>query len=77
MRNIFSIWQSWTKHSSVINSLRDATNKAWAMGSESFKAEAEKMIGKRVSSLKREGDRKSQRFKGKAELDDYQSCMTF
>lgn len=51
----------------VIDSLRDATNKGWAMGSERFKAEAEKILGKRVSPKTQGGDRKSQRFKAKEE----------
>jgi len=52
---------------SVIDSLRNATNKGWAMGSERFKAKAEKMLGKRVSPKPQGGDRKSQRFKDKQE----------
>ncbi|MCX4187664.1 transposase [Methylophaga sp. OBS4] len=50
---------------SVIDDLRRATNKGWAVGSERFKTQAEKLIGRRVSPSARGGDRKSQRFKDK------------
>lgn len=47
----------------VVDELRAATNKGWAMGSDRFKAEAEKMIGRRISPAARGGDRKSKGFK--------------
>lgn len=51
----------------VVDELRNATNKGWAMGSNHFKAQAEKLIGRRISPSRRGGDRKSKRFKQKTD----------
>lgn len=43
--------------------IRDATNKAWALGSERFKQRIEQQLERRVQPSPRGGDRKSQEFR--------------
>ena len=43
--------------------IREATNKAWALGDERFKAQIEAKTGRRSASLGRGGDRKSAAFR--------------
>jgi putative transposase len=46
-----------------MNEIRDATNKAWALGSERFKQKIQKQLERRIAPVARGGDRKSERFK--------------
>ncbi|MBE0511245.1 MAG: hypothetical protein IBX49_11065 [Gammaproteobacteria bacterium] len=43
--------------------IREATNKAWALGDERFKAQIEAKTGRRSAPLGRGGDRKSAAFR--------------
>ncbi|MDF1615803.1 transposase [Desulfurivibrio dismutans] len=43
--------------------IREATNKAWALGDDRFKAQVEAMTGRRSAPLGRGGDRKSSAFR--------------
>jgi putative transposase len=43
--------------------IRDATNKAWVLGDEHFKAQIEARTGRRPEALTRGGDRKSAKFR--------------
>ena len=45
-----------------LNAIRDATNKAWVMGSPRFKAKMEAATGRRADPLGRGGDRKSAKY---------------
>jgi len=42
--------------------IRDATNKAWVLGSDSFRQRIEEMLGRQAAPKLRGGDRKSKRF---------------
>lgn len=42
--------------------IREATNKAWALGESKFKAQIEEATGRRAKPLGRGGDRKSKKF---------------
>lgn len=53
--------QQLSEHS--MNEIRDATNKAWALGSERFKQKIQKQLERRIAPTPRGGDRKSERFK--------------
>ncbi len=46
--------------------MRDATNKAWVMGSEYFKQKIAEKLNRRSDKLGRGGDRKSNEFKRKS-----------
>ena len=46
-----------------LNQIREATNKAWVLGGDEFKKQVEKQSGRRVSPVKRGGDRKSKAYK--------------
>lgn len=46
-----------------INEIRDATNKAWALGDARFKERIQAQLGRRVEPAARGGDRKSAQFK--------------
>ncbi len=46
-----------------INAIRDATNKAWALGDSRFKAKIQLQLARRVEPAARGGDRKSAQFK--------------
>ena len=43
--------------------MREATNKAWVLGSEHFKQKIESQLNRRTDKLNRGGDRKSDEFK--------------
>lgn len=45
-----------------LSEIREATNKAWVLGSDYFKTQIEKKTGRRSTSLGRGGDRKSKEF---------------
>jgi putative transposase len=49
--------------------IRDATNKAWALGDDRFKAQIEARTGRRSVPLGRGGDRKSAAFKEAMAMD--------
>lgn len=46
-----------------INEIRDATNKAWALGDSRFKERIQLQLARRVEPIARGGDRKSTQFK--------------
>lgn len=46
-----------------LTAIRDATNKAWVLGDDRFKAQIEAKIGRRTAPLGRGGDRKSLAFR--------------
>lgn len=46
-----------------INEIRDATNKAWALGDNRFKKQIQMQLARRVEPTARGGDRKSNQFK--------------
>ena len=50
-------------HDLVLTELRQATQKGWALGSERFKVEIEKMIERRTRPLVRGGDHRSREFR--------------
>ncbi len=45
------------------NAIREATNKAWVLGSDRFKQRIQKQLERRVEPVARGGDRKSAAFK--------------
>lgn len=47
-----------------LSAIRHATNKAWVLGDERFKAQVEARTGRRSTPLPRGGDRKSAAFRG-------------
>ena len=47
----------------TLDEIRDATNKAWVLGSNKFKQQIETQTGRRTSPLPNGGDRKSKAFK--------------
>ena len=48
----------------AIADIRDATNKAWALGNDHFKQRIQEQLNRRVEPKARGGDRKSIQFKG-------------
>lgn len=52
---------------STLNTIRDATNKAWVLGDERFIQQISETLARRASPLKRGGDRRSKAFKQTAE----------
>ncbi len=51
----------------VIGEIRAATNKAWVLGDDRFKAKVERLIARQVRPKSRGGDRRSELFK---KIDD-------
>ena len=49
----------------TIKEIQDATNKAWVLGADRFKAQIEQQVGRRASPLPRGGDRKSKAYREK------------
>ena len=47
----------------TLERIRNSTNKAWVLGNNHFKKQIEEQIGRRVTPLKRGGDRKSKTFR--------------
>lgn len=45
-----------------IQTIRDATNKAWVLGSEKFKKDFEAKTGRKADPRQRGGDRKSAKW---------------
>ena len=50
----------WEK--TTIDQIRQATNKAWVLGSRHFKDEIAKQLNRRVSPAAKGGDRKSEKY---------------
>ena len=48
---------------SSVTAIRDATNKAWVLGSDRFKQRVQRQLERRVAPSARGGDRKSEKFK--------------
>ena len=46
-----------------IANIREATNKAWALGSDRFKQRIQEQLGRRIEPKARGGDRKSEQYK--------------
>ncbi|MGI9301345.1 MAG: transposase, partial [Gammaproteobacteria bacterium] len=49
--------------------IREATNKAWVLGDDRFRARVEKLLGRRTSPRARGGDRKSEAFQRKNRIN--------
>jgi len=47
----------------TLETIREATNKAWVLGSERFKKKIEKKLGRRTESAGQGGDRKSEAYR--------------
>lgn len=47
----------------VLADIREATNKAWALGDDRFKAKVEALLDRRAAPTARGGDRKSEKFR--------------
>jgi hypothetical protein len=58
-------WQRTANYSSIISqkTIRGATNKAWVLGNEQFKAQVQSQLERRVEPSAKGGDRKSAAFK--------------
>ncbi|NOQ13615.1 MAG: hypothetical protein GQ583_03915 [Methyloprofundus sp.] len=52
-----------------IEAIRAATNKAWVLGDDRFKAKVEKMMARQVQPKSRGGDRRSELFKKKGNIN--------
>lgn len=52
----------------TLASIRDATNKAWVLGSERFKQSIQKQLYRRVAPKSKGGDRKSEQYRERASL---------
>jgi putative transposase len=46
-----------------LNQMREATNKAWVLGSDFFKEKIEKQLNRQAEKKARGGDRKSAEYK--------------
>ncbi len=55
----------------TLQEIRNATNKAWVLGENSFKKQIEKQTGRRASPSLRGGDRKSAQYKLKNEMQTF------
>ena len=55
----------------TLNEIRQATNKAWLLGSSQFKQKIEKQLNRRVAPLPRGGDRKSKNYKEQIGINRY------
>ena len=53
----------------TINEIREATNKAWVLGSELFKNSIEKQLARRATPISRGGDRKSEDYIKSRKID--------
>lgn len=63
-----AVYRQLFKHRIAENNLaeiREATNKAWVLGNDRFKARIQKQLERRVEPTAKGGDRKSERFKSK------------
>ena len=63
-----SNYQALFKHQlseNSITTIREATNKAWVLGSDRFKQRIQEQLDRRVDPKPRGGDRKSEKFKNK------------
>ena len=60
-------WELFEHHLSGnnITEIREATNKAWALGNDRFKQRIQEQLGRRVEPKARGGDRKSEQFNAK------------
>ncbi|MCK5354597.1 MAG: transposase, partial [Methyloprofundus sp.] len=52
-----------------IEEIRNATNKAWVLGNDRFKAKVESLMGRQVQPKSRGGDRRSELFKKKSNIN--------
>ena len=52
-------------HDKTLEEIREATNKAWVLGSNGFKEKMEPLLNRRPISTPKGGDRKSKGYKGK------------
>jgi len=54
---------------SKLEEIRVATNKAWVLGDDRFKAKVDKLIARQVEPKSRGGDRRSELFKKKGSIN--------
>jgi len=47
----------------TLSDIRDATNKAWVLGSSHFKEKIEQQLNRRISPARKGGDRKSAAYR--------------
>lgn len=52
-----------------VKGIREATNKAWVLGSDRFKEKVEQLMDRQVQAKPRGGDRKSKAFKEKDDIN--------
>ena len=52
-----------------IEAIRTATNKAWVLGNDRFRAKVEKLLNRRVQPKPRGGDRRSESFLNQDQID--------
>jgi putative transposase len=55
----------------TLDEIRSATNKAWVLGSDPFKAKIARQLKRRVSPAPRGGDRKSEEYRRKANIKQF------
>lgn len=53
----------------TLSEIRESTNKAWVLGSDLFKDKIKQQLDRRVTALKRGGDRKSSQYKQSTKTD--------
>ncbi|MDX2349630.1 MAG: transposase [Porticoccus sp.] len=53
----------------TLEEIREATNRAWVLGSSGFKAYVEEQVGRRSGPLLRGGDRKSEAYRDKNKIN--------
>jgi len=53
----------------TIEDIREATNKAWILGSQYFKDKIERQLNRRISPLPKGGDRKSAAYRERAKIN--------
>jgi len=52
-----------------MDDIREATNKAWVLGNDRFKVKIEQLIDRQIQAKPRGGDRKSEIFKKKGNIN--------
>ena len=53
----------------TLEEIRNATNKAWVLGSDHFKRRIEKQLSRQVAPVNKGGDRKSEHFQRKNKIN--------
>jgi len=53
----------------TLTDIRQATNKAWVLGSSHFKAQVEQQLNRRISPTSKGGDRKSAAYRDRVKVN--------